>query len=361
MSYGTYFPDQRHTLTLTTIRRERLLPNETLGIVEAREGERLDLRDVVVRGALPAHYHILEAAEFFGLKKPAQLQKLLLVTEGDSVEAGEAIAGKSKTRGRRLLAPVSGTIAHISDGRIILAETPEQLELEAGLSGTVISIQEQRGVTIETTGAVLQGVWGNGRVSVGPLRAEPDGGLESLVASQVDMEYRGAIVVTRRPLTAQGIQAISAINLSGIIAPSLSPRLVDTARQASGAIMLTEGFGDVRMAASSAQFLDSFIGRQATLDSFMPERLSARRPEVVINVPTRPSDKPPQANVDATIRVGTNVRLTRGDFAGQTGQIIHLPKTPYSLENGLRLLCVQVQLTTGDTAFVPLANLEVTG
>jgi hypothetical protein len=125
--------------------------------------------------------------------------------------------------------------------------------------------------------------------------------------------------------------------------------------------MLTEGFGDVRMAASSAQFLDSFIGRQATLDSFMPERLSARRPEVVINVPTRPSDKPPQANVDATIRVGTNVRLTRGDFAGQAGQIIHLPKTPYSLENGLRLLCVQVQLTTGDTAFVPLANLEVTG
>ena len=361
MSYGTYFPDQRHALNLTTIRRERLLPHDALGEVEAREGERLDLRDVVARGALPTRYRILEAAAFFDLKRPADLDKLLLVHEGDDVEVGQPIAGKAKGRGRRLLSPVAGSIAHIGEGRIIVAETPELVELEAGVSGTVIAIRERRGVVMETTGAVLQGVWGNGRISVGPLRMEPEAGLEQLVASEVDMEYRGAIVVTRRPLTVTGLKAMQAMNLSGVVAPSMSPRLVNAARAMPNAILLTEGFGEMRMATHSASFLENLHGRQATLDSVQPDRLEARRPELVVNVPTRAGDRPPEPNADAVLRAGTTVRLTRGDQAGQIGQVVHLPKTPYSLENGLRLLCVQVQLATGGTAFVPLANLEVIG
>lgn len=361
MSYGTYFPDQRHALALTTIRRERLLPHDALGEVEAREGERLDLRDVVARGALPTSYRILEAAAFFDLKRVTDLDKLLLVQEGDAVEAGQPVAGKAKGRGKRLLSPVDGEVAYIGEGRMIIAETPELVELEAGVSGTVIAIRDRRGVVIETTGAVLQGVWGNGRISVGPLRWEPDGGLEALVASQVDMEYRGSILVTRNPLTAAGLRALEAMNLSGVVAPSMSPRLIEAVRAAPGALLLTEGFGDRRLAAHSASFIEAQIGRQATIDGVQPDRLEARRPELVVNVPTRASERPPEPNADATIRTGVTVRLTRGENAGQVGQVVHLPKTPYSLENGLRLLCAQVQLATGGTAFVPLANLEVIG
>lgn len=361
MSYGTYFPDQRHALDLTTIRRERLLPYGAVGEVEARAGERLDLRDVVARGPLPTRYRILEAAAFFGLKRPSDLSKLLLVAAGDLVEAGQPLAGKSKTRGRRLLSPVAGEVAHIGEGRVIVAETPEMIELEAGVSGTVVAVRDRRGVVIETTGGVLQGVWGNGRINVGPLRLEPDTGMDQLAASAVDIEYRGAILVTRRSLTAAGLGVAEALNLSGIVAPSMSPAFIETARGLTCAVLLTEGFGDLRMAAHSMRFLEEFADRQATLDGVQPDRLEARRPELIINVPTRASERPPEPNVDAFVRVGTTVRLTRGDHAGQVGQVVHLPKTPYSLENGLRLLCVQVQLAPGGTAFVPLANLEVIG
>lgn len=361
MSYGIYFPDQRHALTLTTIRRERLLPHEALGEVEAREGERLDLRDVVARGPLPTRYRILEAAAFFGLKRPSDLNKLLLVAEGDAVEAGQPLAGKAKGRGRRLLSPFAGEVAHIGEGRIIVAEAPDVVELEAGLSGTVIEVRERRGIVIETTGAVLQGVWGNGKVSVGPLIMEPDGGLENLVASAIDIQYRGAILVTRTTLTAAGLQATEAMNLAGVVAPSMSPRLLDAARGQAAAILLTEGFGNMRMSGYNVNFLDGLAGKQATLDGVQPDRLEARRPELVVNVPTRASERPPEPNANTAVRAGTTVRLTRGDSAGQVGQVIHLPKTPYSLENGLRLLCVQVQLAAGGTVFVPLANLEVIG
>lgn len=361
MSYGTYFPDQRHALALTTIRRERLLPQEARGQVEAREGERLDLRDVVARGPLPTRYHILEAQAFFGLKRPSDLDRLLLVQAGDDVEAGQPIAGKSKGRGRRLLSPVTGSVAYIGEGRMIVAEAPEMVELESGVSGMVIAVREQRGVVIETTGAVLQGVWGNGRISVGTLRLEPDGGLSQLVSADSYMDYRGAILVTRHPLTAVGLEVFHTFSLSGIVAPSLSPRLIPAVRELPNAVLLTEGFGAMRMASYNASFLESVNGRQATLDCMLPDRVEARRPELVVNMPTRGSERPPEPNSNAALRLGTTVRLTRGDFAGQVGQVVHLPKTPYSLENGLRLLCAQVQLAAGGTAFVPLANLEVIG
>lgn len=361
MSYGTYFPDQRHALAMATIRRERLLPHDALGIVEAREGERLDLRDVVARGPLPTRYRILEAAAFFGLKRPSDLEKLLLVQEGDDVEAGQPLAGKSKGRGRRLLSPVTGSVAYIGEGRLIVAETPHMLELEAGISGTVIAIRDRRGVMLEATGAVVQGVWGNGRISVGSLRTEPEGGLDRLASTDTYMDYRGAILVTRRPLTEAGLEIFQSFSLSGLVAPSMSPRLIEPVRALPNAVLLTEGFGEMRMSVNSANFFESLNGRQATLDSILPDRMEARRPELVVNMPARASDRPTVPNPDATLRVGTTVRLTRGDFAGQIGQVVHLPKTPYSLENGLRLLCAQVQLATGGTAFVPLANLEVIG
>ena len=44
---------------------------------------------------------ILEAATYFGLKRLADLDKLLLVAEGDPVEAGQPLAGKAQFGGQR--------------------------------------------------------------------------------------------------------------------------------------------------------------------------------------------------------------------------------------------------------------------
>ena len=57
----TYYPDQRHALELTTIRRERLLPEEAIGTVEIEAGKRVNLRDVVARGTVPSRHVIVEA------------------------------------------------------------------------------------------------------------------------------------------------------------------------------------------------------------------------------------------------------------------------------------------------------------
>ena len=86
----TYYPDQRYAAEYTTIHREVTLPDEALGKIAVREGARVDVRDVVAQGLMPAEHIILDAMAFFGLRKVQQLEKLLLVSEGRAPRAASA-------------------------------------------------------------------------------------------------------------------------------------------------------------------------------------------------------------------------------------------------------------------------------
>jgi hypothetical protein len=115
------------------------------------------------------------------------------------------------------------------------------------------------------------------------------------------------------------------------------------------------------MSATVLSLLTGFAGRQAALDALMPGRWDARRPEVIVNPSARSTARPPRPNPDLALKVGTEVRLTRLPHAGQVGKVVDLPKTPYLLDNGLRVQCALVELLTGERVYVPLVNLESFG
>ncbi|MBL8160981.1 MAG: hypothetical protein JNJ61_03280 [Anaerolineae bacterium] len=355
-----YYPDQRYLLESTTIRRERFLPENVIGRAEVRDGASVNLRDIVARGRLPSPYIIVEAAEFFRLKDPDELKGLMMVEVGETVEFKTPLAQTSKKR-QRLLSPDAGVVVFIGDGRIIIQTSPETLDLEAGLDGQVVGVQAGRGVTIETFGGLVQGVWGNGGRTIGILKIEPEDGLESIYGDQLNIEYRGAIVVTRKPLRATGLMVMEDQGIDGVIAPSMETDMLPQVQGGKQTVLLTEGFGSMRMSVAVMNLLTSLAGRQALLDAVQPSRWDARRPEVVINPSGRQTARPPRPNIDLVLQPGTMVRLTRAPNAGSTGQIIDLPKMPNLLENGLRVQCAQVQLLTGEKVTVPLANLEVFG
>lgn len=355
----SYHPDQRFVTAMTTIRRYALLPEEALGSVSVQEGARVDQRDVVAHGALPSRHLILDAARFLRLRKPEQLDSLMLVKVGEAVNARQPLAGKSATRGRRLLAPARGLVAHVGDGRIILREMPQLLDLEAGVRGRVVEIQAGRGVVIETIGALVQGVWGNNRRVLATLRLEPEEGVENITQDSLEMQYVGVVVVTRRPLRRASLRVMREQGFSGIIAPTMASRLRDEALQAEGAILLTEGFGSARMSNLVYSLLSDFDKRQVTVDALTPTRWDSRRPEVIINLPAE--QRPPGINPMLSVQRGLMVRATRAPHAGSTGKVVDLPKSPVLLDNGLRVPCAQVEFISGETAFVPLANLEYYG
>lgn len=357
-----YYPEQRHILAWTTIRRERMLPDNAIGVVEARNGQHVNLRDIVARGTVPAKFHFIEAAKLLKVK-PDALEEITLVDVGQEVEAGQVLAAKNPMRGRRALSPVTGIVMHNKNGRIIVQETPELIELEAGLVGQVVATRPGQGIVIEAFGGLIQGVWGNNRRFIGPLQIEPADGLEAIYedSNSIERQFTGAIVVTKRALKESSLFALEGQNIGGVIAPSMDASLYEHAKRLDTAILLTEGFGDIRMSSYLSTLLEGFVGRQTTLDAFTPDRWNPRRPEVFINLPPRSGERPPDPNTAMTLRTGMRVRLTREPHIGSIAEIRHLYKGPITLENGLRVNGAEVELVTGEVLSVPLANLEVFG
>jgi hypothetical protein len=357
MSYETFYPEQRQMLNSVIIRRARMLPDDAYETrVDVAIGARVGLKDVVARGYSPAPFTLVDGAAFFGLRRPSDLALYMVVGEGDYVDRGELVAQKQR---RRLLSPAAARVVTVDGGLIVLQQASGVLELEAGLNGQIVEVRRDRGVVIETIGALLQGVWGNGKRVVSTLRFEPPGGLEAVQSDELDFDYRGAILITTQTLTAGGLAAMRDQGFAGLIAPSLEPRQLDQALAAPGPVLLTEGFGSMRMSPPVAQFLETVAGRQGTLEAADPGDLSAR-PEVIINVPLS-SERPSAPLTNLSLQMGMLVRVARADGASVFGNVIAVPRDPMTLENGLRTECAQIELVTGERIFVPLENLEIPG
>ena len=356
---ANYYPDQTTILPMTTIRRERLLPEDVVGTVSVREDEHVNAMTVVARGVRASRYVVLNLMDMLGVKDPETVETLVHVGPFEAFRQGQIIAGDEE-RGRALIrAPVTGIMTKLLEGRMIVQTGLQEVVLRAGFNGQVASLRGQRGVLLETTGALVQGVWGNGREHFGVLHKEPEGGLATLEVDAFTAEWRGAIVLTTRPLVGLALRKAEAQGIGGIIAPSMHADLREVALALKMPIMLTEGFGDQRLSVMVSQVLEPCVGRQVALNAVQPGRWSPDRPEVI--VPLRSDRQVPAPARNEPLRVGSEVRITRAPFLGLVGKVTGLPKTPQVIENGLRLPVGTISLPSGRTVTVPLVNLELFG
>lgn len=354
-----YYPEQRFVSSWARIQREALLPEDAIGRVRAEVGQRVDIRDKVARGLIPSRHVIIEAAQALRLRRPEQLEELMLVEINTRVRKDDVLAGKNPERGRRVFAPVGGLVVFVGEGRIIMQENPQIIDLEAGVRGRITNVYPGRGVSIQATGAVVQGVWGNGKTALATLRLEPDGGIEAMSRDSLEQTYRNEVVVTNKPLSNEMLAVAAIRKFAGLIAPSMEASFLTTALEADYAILLTGGFGSTNMTSAVYNVLQQFEGNQCTLDAYQPLRWEPRRPEVVINRP--PAGARDERSNDVALREGLQVRITRAPYAGLTGTVVDLPTTPVLLENSLRVRCARIELLPGEFVDVPLANLELAG
>lgn len=362
-TYGSSFTEQRYIIPLATLRRDCLLPSDVRGTVIARTGQRVESTSIVARGQLPARHYIVEAAELLRLRRIEQLSDLLLVEVGDDVEEGQPLAGKNPKRGRRAFSPIDGQVAAVEGGRIIVREYAEEIQLVSGMVGYVASVYDGRGIVIETAGAVVQGVWGNNRRAIGVLRLEPDNGMEFIQGDSINTEWRGAIVVTRRPLTPTNFVIMEDQDIAAVIAPSMDASLYDLALQMNRGVLLTEGFGDMNMSNTVYNLLEEiakqYVNVQAIMDAIAPSPLMARQPEVLINVPIRDGKEPRTLQPSGLVKRGAKVRLTQPPYTGQTATVRDIPDTLVQLPNGMRVTGVEVETAGGEIIDVPLTNIEL--
>ncbi|MGD8752255.1 MAG: hypothetical protein PVG14_12570, partial [Anaerolineales bacterium] len=158
-----------HILPLTTIHRERMLP--VGGRVVVRRGQEVVPKDVVAEAVLAPKHLILDIAR--GLDVPAErTDSLIERSAGQVVSEGDIIAGPVGLTRRVVRAPAPGRIVLVGDGQVLIELDSTPFELRAGFAGTVVELIAGRGVVIEATGALIQGVWGNSRMDFGLIQVK---------------------------------------------------------------------------------------------------------------------------------------------------------------------------------------------
>lgn len=341
-----------HLLPLTNIRRARMLPDK--GTVLVSVNQRVNAGEVVAEAALIGHHTILDVRKAFNLEHFDDAHKIIGYKVGEEVGRGDVLAQTAGIFPRIVRAPVAGKVVSINRGQIILEETAQKLEILAGISGTVAEILPDRGVVIESNGALIQGVWGNGKINQGMLLITDQPPEEEFTRASLDLSLRGAIVLAGHVSKADALEAADALPVRGLILSSMSATLVPLAVKVSYPIILIEGFGQVAMNSAAYQLLVTNEKREICLNGEW-DSSRAEKPEIFIPLPARGNPLQEFAELSA----GKAVRVTVPPYSGQSATLVSLQPGMTTLVNGRRVPAVNIRLSNNRVVPVPLANVDV--
>lgn len=347
----------KHISALTLIQRERILP--VPGRVIARQGQAVSPTDVVAE-YIPAPKHvILDIAEGLNVS-PDRANKLLQHHKGDNVSKGDVIAGPAGLFQRVVRAPFPGRIKLAGDGKVLIEAFVSPTGLQAGLDGTVTKIIPGWGVIVETRGALVQGVWGNGKIAYGLMQLilkSPD---DELTANKIDISNRGAIVVGGHCQSLEVFQHAARIPLKGIILGSMSAALITAASKAPFPVVVLDGFGQYPMNSAAYKLLTTTTkDRNISLHAQAYQASKGERPEIVITLPA-PDHLEALLGSDE-FALEQKVYIVSKPYAAQIGIIKRLLPKPFKFPNGIVAPAAEVSLENNELVKVPLASLESFG
>ncbi len=366
-----YTPGLRVT-DQAVLRRLRRLP--ILGEVLVKLGEEVKPYTVVARTNLPGDPQTLNAANMLSLL-PNEVRHAMKAKEGEFVHKGDLIGQSSSFFGlmkRRLLAPTDGTIERISDvsGQVTLREPPTPLEITAYIQGKVAEVLPKEGVVVETEGAYIQGIFGVGGERYGGIRFRAKSPDQPLTANDIDTGCAGAVVVGGSLITGEAIAkaaklGVLALVAGGIIDTDLVKYLgYDIGVAITGhedlptSLIVTEGFGAMRMADKTFDLLKTLDGREASVTGATQIRAGVMRPEIIVSG-YRPAKRREAAGASEGLVPGTTIRLIREPYFGLLATVVELPPELQEIETEAHVRILKAKLASGQTVTVPRANVEI--
>ena len=358
-----------------TIEKERRLPLEGEVLVEA--GATVQAEDVVAKADLPGNVQLLNVANL--LSVPAEeITEYMLKPIGETVVKDEIIAttkglfGLFKSQAR---SPIDGTIEAVSDvtGQVILREPPIPVEVKAYTDGKVTEIAPNEGVTVETYGSYIQGIFGVGGETVGNLTVAVSSPSDKLTAEQILSEHRDQILVGGSLVTTDAIQKAIQQGVKGIIAGGIDDSdlrellgyelgvAITGSEEIGITLVITEGFGSVAMSEQTFALLKAREGMKTSINGATQIRAGVVRPEILIPLAPETSDASSEAGdgaAEGILEVGSSVRIIREPYFGRLGRVAELPVELQNLETEARVRVLRVELENGQQTTLPRANVE---
>ncbi|WP_447972278.1 hypothetical protein [Nitrospira sp. Kam-Ns4a] len=366
-------------LTVTdriVIRKRRLLPIP--GSVLAKAGDRVRADSVVARAELPGKVHAVNVANLLGVA-PDEIPEYLLKKAGELVKRDEVFAETKpflKWFRTEVRSPIDGNVESISTvtGQVLLREPPRILDLLAYITGVVIEAHPPHGVTVETECTLVQGIFGIGGETWGPLHLAVKSPEEPLTPEHLRPEMKGGVVVGGSFLGRAGMArarelGIGALVVGGIHDKDLRDLLgydlgvaITGTERVGFTLIITEGFGTIPMAAKTFALLSRHAGQVASVSGATQIRAGVIRPEVIIPRAPEAGDgarsKPAEPD-RAGLKLGDQVRVIRDPWFGRIGQVIGLPPELRQIETESRVRVLEVRFPDGAVAVIPRANVEI--
>lgn len=357
---------------LTRIKKERRLPLR--GELTVKLGDKVAAEQVVARTELPGNVHPVNCAGQLGIL-PADISESLLVKPGDEVKKGHNIAMSKSFFGlfkSFCESPIDGVLESASPvtGQLILREPPIPVEVSAYLDGKVIQVFEGEGVEIETSGAIIQGIFGIGGERYGKIRMAVSSPDQVLDEKNIPEDCEGCILIGGARVTLNAFNKAMkhgavAIVAGGFINMELKELLgyeqgvaITGHEDIATTLILTEGFGDIAMAHRTFELLKENEGRRASVSGATQIRAGVIRPEVIIpsDIEASPVNKDKEVG---GLEIGHQLRVIRQPYFGKLGKVTALPSELQVLESGAKVRVLELELDGGERVTLPRANVEM--
>ena len=358
----------------TTIRKTRRLPLK--GEVCVKVGDEVTADMVVAKTDLPGEIKPVNVSGKLGLA-PEDLKDVLIKQEGDAVAKGEMFAETKGLFGlfkNSCTSPIDGTIESISHltGQVLIRGAPTPVQKFAYVQGRIVETQEGESATVEARGTFIQGIFGIGGETWGPLEVAVDSCDDVLESDCITAAHKGKIVVGGSLVTAAAVQAAIKHGVKGIVAGGLDDAdlrdllgfelgVAITGEERLGiTLVLTEGFGRIRMAQATFDLLKERVGMLTSINGATQIRAGVTRPELIIPLG---QDAPQKAAEDdgtaGLLQIGTSVRAIREPFFGRIGKCAGLPVELAVLRSEAKVRVLEIEFEDGEKAILPRANVEL--
>ncbi len=355
----------------TSIRKTRRLPLK--GEVVVSKGQEVTPETVVARTNIPGILRTVRASERLGIDVK-DLRPALLVGQGDAVTTGQLLAMTRSFFGMfksEVHAPIDGVVEIISEvtGHLSIREKPSPIEVTAYVRGTIQEILPGEGVVLETHGAQIQGIFGVGGERQGVIHVAVAGPDEALTEAHFTPELRGKVVIGGSNLSGAALRRAAEVGVAGVVVGAIIDKdLIEFLGYDIGVaitghekinltLILTEGFGTIRMADRTFRLLQSLEGELASINGATQIRAGVIRPEVL--VPRPQPEAAPAKGSGGALEIGTPIRIIREPYFGQLATVAALPPELTAIPSGARVRVLEATLQSGERVVVPRANVEI--
>ncbi|MGE5560675.1 MAG: hypothetical protein ACM3XN_06435 [Chloroflexota bacterium] len=292
------------------------------------------------------------------------------VRVGDEVQLGRPIA-YVEGGGGWITAPVTGTVTGIDGGVVRIRKAYKPAVVEAYIPGRVVAVDPGESVTIETLAAFVQGIFGIGGEQHGEIKIAVAGPADELTPNLITAEAKGKVVVGGAFASYDAIAKAMRVGAVGLIVGGA--RAADLSRVAGRnigvgvtgsediglSVVLTEGFGSLRMADRTFNLLRAHAGDACSLSGSSQIRAGVIRPEIIIPLADGAAASDQPRSGAAQLKVGSLVRIIRKPYFGLWGRVSRLPGAPVPLPTGASMPVLAVTLEDGRTVEVLENNVEL--